>query len=103
MVGRDAIITDGLTMLLGGIAFVLSPVILWIFLGQLVHIIIAIGLGQNRGCCNCQVFAVAFYNSGVGQYLSAGCILLGLETVAVDNDSLRTYLELIKCTMHSED
>ena len=66
MIRRDTILTDGITMLLGGIAFVRQPVVLRIFLCQTVHIVVTVGLGKNACSSNRKVFAVALHNGGVG-------------------------------------
>jgi hypothetical protein len=66
MIGRDAILLDSLTMLFGGIALIRKPVILGVFLSQTVHVVVAVGLSQDRRGSNRQVFAVALDDGGVG-------------------------------------
>ena len=69
MIGRDAKLPDSLTMLLRGIAFVREPVVLGIFLCKLIHIVIAIGLGENRSRSYREILAVALDNRRMGQIL----------------------------------
>ena len=38
----------------------------------------------------------------IGLYVAEGGRSVGLETVAVDDDSLRLHLKCVKCTMHSQ-
>ena len=65
VVGSDAELLDGLTMFLRGIALVRAPVVLGIFLSELVHIIVTIGLGEDACCSDGEVFTVALHNGRV--------------------------------------
>lgn len=67
MVRCDTKLFDGITMLLGWIALVGNPVILWIFLCQLIHIIVTIGLGENGGCRNGKILGITLYNGCMGK------------------------------------
>ena len=105
MVRGDAILADGLTMLLRGIAFVREPVILGVFLGETVHVVITVGLGEDRSGSDGEVLAVAFDDSGMGDV--GGNITnhgtVGTKAVTVDDDGLRTDGELIEGPVHGED
>ena len=67
MIGGKTIFADGFTMFFGGITLVAEPVVLGIFLCQAIHIIIAIGLGEDAGGSNRQVLPVALDDAGVGE------------------------------------
>ena len=56
MVGGDAELFNGFAMFFGGVALVGEPIVLGIFLCQAVHIVITIGLGEDRGSCDSEVF-----------------------------------------------
>ena len=84
MIRGDAVLLDSLTMLLGGIALVATPVVLRIFLGKTVHIVVTIGLGKDAGSCYGEIFTVALYYCGVGQ------VVIWLEAVAIYDDCLGT-------------
>ena len=58
--------TNGLTVFLCGVTLVRQPVILRIFLSELVHIIVAIGLGEDTRCRNREVLAITLDDAGVG-------------------------------------
>ena len=104
MIRSDAVLSDGIAMFLGGIAFVRLPVVLRVFLGQAVHVVVTIGLGKYRSGSNAQVFAVALDDGGVwdvdGITIDHGTV--GLESVAVNDDVLRAHLQLIQGTMHGQ-
>ena len=68
VIGRDAKLLDGLSMLLRGITFVGEPVVLGVFLSQLVHIVITIGLCQDAGSSDGEIFPIAFDDGGMGKY-----------------------------------
>ena len=65
MIGCDAILFDGLTMLFGGVALIGKPVVLGVLLCQTVHVVVAVGLSQDRRGSNRQVFAVALDDSSI--------------------------------------
>ena len=69
VVGGDAILADGLAVLLRGIALVGAPVVLGIFLGETVHVVVTIGLGEDAGGSDSEVFAVALDNRRMGKSL----------------------------------
>ena len=62
----DAELLDGLAMFLGGVALVGEPVVLRIFLSQLVHIVVTVGLGENRGGSDGEIFPIALDDGGMG-------------------------------------
>ena len=64
MIGRDAIFADGSSVFLGGVALVGAPVVLWIFLGQTIHVVVAVGLGQDGCSRDGEIFAVALDDGG---------------------------------------
>ena len=66
MVGRDAKLLDGLTVFLRGVAFIRTPVVLGVFLCQLVHVVVTIGLGEDARCCDGEVLAIALDDGRVG-------------------------------------
>ena len=49
VVGGDAVQADGVAVLLGGVALVGKPVVLGVFLGELVYVVVAVGLGEDAG------------------------------------------------------
>ena len=61
VVGAGAVLGNGGTVGPGGVAFVFVPVVLRELLVQLHHVIVAVGLGQDRRGGNGEVAAVAFY------------------------------------------
>ena len=97
MIGCNAELLDGLTMFLRGVALVRAPVVLGIFLSETVHIVITIRLGENTCCGDGEVFAVALDDGGVWDFV------IGLKAIAVNDDRLRTNLELIQGTMHRKN
>ena len=57
------------TVFLGGIAFVLVPIVEWMFLVQGIHVVIAIGLRQN-GCRSYgKIFSIAPHHRRMWQIL----------------------------------
>ncbi len=62
VVGGDAVLADGIAVFLRGIALVGEPVVLGIFLCQAVHVVVAIGLGEDAGCGDREVFAIALHD-----------------------------------------
>lgn len=100
---RQTVIRCGATsgnscaMLLGWITFVVVPVVVRELFVQVVHIVVAVGLGQNRGCSDGEELAIALYHHGMGD---AG---IGLEAVAVDEQVLGTYLQLGDGTVHGQE
>ena len=105
VVRGDAILADGLAVFLRGIAFVGAPVVLGVFFGETVHVVVTVGLGEDRGSGDGEVLAVAFDDSGMGDV--GGNITnhgtVGTKAVTVDDDGLRTDGELIEGTVHGED
>ena len=97
MIGRCAILTYSLPVLLRRIALVRLPVVLRIFLVEFVHIVVTECLCEYRRGGDGQILAVAFDDGGVGQ----GAV--GLEPVSVDDDGLRSHGELVEGPVHGED
>ena len=97
MIGSDAILSDGITMFFCGITFVTLPVVVGKLFCQAIHIIIAIGLGQNAGSSNGEIFAITFHDGGGRQRM------IRRETISVDNNGFWAYLQLIQSTVHSQD
>lgn len=69
VVGGDAVLADGIAVFLRGVALVGAPVVLGIFLCQAVHVVITIGLGEDAGGSDSEVFAVALDNRRMGKSL----------------------------------
>ena len=89
MIGRDAILADGVTVFLCGVTLVREPVVLGVFPCQLVHVVITIGLGLDACSSNGKIFPVTLHDGGMGE------VLVGLELIAIHNDRLWTHLELV--------
>ena len=64
---------------------------------QSVHIIITIGLGKDTGRCNREIFAIAFDDGGVREFL------VRLKAIAIYDDGFWSYLQLIQGSMHGKD
>ena len=97
VVGSDAEAFDGGIMLLGGIAHVVVPAILRIFLGNAAHILIAVRFRQNRRGSNAHHLSVALHDGLIGR------VAIGLKLVAIDQNKLRAHLELVERTVHRQN
>lgn len=97
MVGRGATGGNGCAVLPGGIAFVVVPVVVRKLFVQTVHVVVAVGLGQNRGRSDGEVLAVTLYHRGMRD------VGIGFEAVAVDEQVLGTYLQLGDGTVHGQE
>ena len=97
MIGRNSECFDGLTVLFGGVSLVAKPVVLRILLGQLVHIVVTIGLGKDRGCRDGEELAITLDNGRMRK------VTIRFEAVAVDNDGFRAHLKLVEGPMHGQD
>lgn len=97
MVGRSATGGNGCAVLTGGIAFVMVPVIIRVLFVQAVHVVVAVGLGQNRCRSDGEVLAVTLYHRGMRD------VGIGFEAVAVDEQVLGTYLQLGDGTVHGQE
>ena len=97
VIGRDAVLADGIAVFFRGVALVGVPVVLGVFLRETVHIVVTIGLGEDRGSGDGEVFAVTLDDGGVRE------LLIGFEAIAIDDDGLGTNLELVEGTVHRED
>ena len=93
----DAMLADGLTVFLGGIALVAQPIVLGVFLGKGVHIVITKRFGEDARCSYRQILAIALDYGGVWQ------VMIRFETVAIDDDGLRTDSELVEGAVHGEN
>ena len=60
MVEGAAVLLNGIAMFTGGISLVLLPVVHGELLMDLRHKVIAVGLGQDRGSGNVEIFTVPF-------------------------------------------
>ena len=107
VVGRGAVLSDGLAVLSCGVALVVLPVVLRVFLGQTVHIVVAVRLGQDTGCRDGEVFAVALDDTGMRD---GGCGMVrpfsprvGNESVTIDDECLRAYAELVDSPVHGQE
>ena len=97
MVGGEAVLEDAAAVLECGVARIVIPTIVWVLLVKGVHVVVTIGLCQDRGGSDGEIFAIALDDGLMGQ------ITIGLEAVAIDDDKLWANLELVEGTMHSED
>lgn len=97
MVGRGTTGDNSGTVLLGRIAFVVVPVVVRKLFVQTVHVVVAVGLGQNRGRSDGEVLAVTLYHRGMRD------VGIGFKAVAVDEQVLGTYLQLGDGTVHSQE
>lgn len=97
MIGRGATSSNSGAVLLGGVAFVVVPVVVRKLFVQAVHVVVPIGLGQNRCRSDGEVLAVTLYHRGMRD------VGIGFEAVAVDEQVLGTYLQLGDGTVHSQD
>lgn len=101
--GGEAEAEDGGLVLGCGVAHVALPAVAGVSGGQLGHQVVAVGLGQNGGGGDAEVFAVTFHH-GVGGYVHhRDGVEVGLEFVSVDYDMCRAHLEGVKGAVHSED
>ena len=74
-------------MVTGRIALVLAPIVVGILLGNAIHILVTMGLGQDRSSGNVGKATVALHKAGVGNLERRA------ETVAVDGQELRSRIE----------
>ena len=65
MVWSDAKLLDSLAMLLRRVALVRPPVVLGVFLGKLIHVVVTVGLGKDRGGSDGEGFGVALDYCGM--------------------------------------
>ena len=97
MIGRQAMLLDACAMLGRGIALVMLPVVVGVLLVQAVHIVVAVGLGQDGGRCDVHQFAIALNHRLVG------CVAIGLELITIDNNVLGAYLQPVQRAVHGQD
>ena len=103
VVGGESEAEDGGLVLGGGVAHVALPAVAGVLPGQLGHQVVAVGLGQNRGGGDAEVFAVTFHYGMGGNVHHRDGIEVGFEFVAVDYDMCRAHLEGVKGAVHSEN
>jgi len=94
MVNRRAKLAEGLTVFSRWVALVLLPVVLGKFLGQLRHIVVAVGFGQNRCGGDGSVFGIALDDTDVGY------VFIRVKFVAVHGDKFGYGLELVQGAVH---
>lgn len=127
VVWSGTVFGDGGAMLLCWVAFVGEPVVLGIFLGETVHVVVTVGLGEDGGGGDGEVFAVAFYDGverqgnasksstvghgvnaehgGVGDAVGVGVVetwIVRVEAVAVDDKGFWFDGELVDGAVHGE-
>ena len=106
--GGDAVADDSFAVLLRRITGIVVPAVVGKTPVKFRHAVIAIGLGEYGSCGDAEVFAIALDNGGVGNAGSNGAARGGnareiwLETIAIDNDKLRTQSETIERAVHGE-
>ena len=88
---------NGGTMLFRGIALIAVPSVAGKLFVQAVHVVVAVGLGQDGRGGDGKVLAVALHHRGVGN------VGIFLETVAVDEQVLRTDGELVDGAVHGQE
>ena len=86
-----------LAVRLRGIALILLPVVVGIFLSKTVHVFVAECLGEDARCGYRLILAVAFHYRCVGQ------VAVGSEAVAVDDDGFGAHGELVERAVHGEE
>ena len=96
MVGGRSQFPYGRTVFLGRIAFVLGPVVLWIFLMQFQHEFIPMGLCQHRSGGNMHVLSVSFYHTFKGD------IAIRFESVSIYSNELWGLFHLGNSAVHGQ-
>ena len=71
MVRGGAMLAYGLTVCLGGVTLVLVPVVGGVFLVNLLHEVITVGLGKDAGSGYAEELTVPLHYGGVGEGLAA--------------------------------
>ena len=97
MVGRGAVLGKGGTVLACGVAGVAVPAVVGELAVQGMHVVVAVGFGQDGGGRYREILAVALHHRGVGH------VAPGTETVAVDDDETGAHLQRVKGTVHGQD
>jgi len=107
VVRRGAMLLDALAVLLGGIAGIVVPTIVRILLVEFLHVVVAVGLGEDGGGCDGEVFAIAFHDGGMGQGMTllgtVRVFIVGVESVAVDDEGFGTNGKGIDGSVHGCD
>ena len=67
VIGCYAVLADGIAVLLRGVALVGKPVVLGVFLCEIVHVVITVGLRKDTRSGYREILAVALDNGGMGQ------------------------------------
>ena len=81
---------------LGGVTLVLGPAVLGVLLGQAVHVVVAVGLGENARRRYRQILAVALDDGRIWNEA------VGLEAVAVNDDGLGAERQLVEGAVHGQ-
>ena len=97
VVRGETVELDAFAVLFGGIAGVAVPAVMGIFLVKLLHIVVAVGLGKDRGGGYRHVFAVAFH------YCVPRRKAVRREAVAVHDDAFGARVELVEGAVHRKD
>ena len=97
MVGRGAVLGNTLPVFLCRVSCVMVPPVVGVLCMKRFHVIVAIGLCKNRCGSYSEIFAVTLDDCGMRQIMVAG------KPVSVDNQCLRSYLQCIDGTVHSQD
>lgn len=82
MIGRDTVCHNGCTVIFGGIALVLCPVVVRKLLGNLLHKFVTVSFGEDARSGDAHHLAVAFHDCGIRD------VIIWIETVAVNEDVL---------------
>ena len=97
MVGSRAILTDGDSVSRGRVAHVVIPFVHGVFVMQPHHAIVAVGLGEDGSGGDGKIFSVTLDDACVWQ------VMVLVEAIAVDDEFLRTHVELVDGSMHGGD
>ena len=96
MIRRRAVLCNGNPVCAGGIPFVFVPVVLRELFVQIHHVIVPICFGKNRSCGDREKSSVAFYFTRI-RY-----VVVGGETVSVDEQCFGTSTQSVEGAMHGE-
>ena len=80
-----------LSVLACGITFVFFPAIMGIFLGKVVHVVVAKSLCQDAGSSDGKIFAVTLHYGGVGQ-ATVGFEPVSVRVVRIGDGFVYAYL-----------
>ena len=97
VVGSRAVLTDGGSVSRGRVAHVVIPFVHGVFVMQPHHAVVAVGLGEDGGGGDSEIFSVTFDDTGMWQ------VVVFVEAIAVDDEFLRPYAELVDGSVHGGD